>query len=109
MADMDDPLKELADVISLWHANKKKALDDIIKSTDDGKPVQLDLDGVMHELKGDKLKGFRVGLIAARAMLGNLPFTLEEKTWDDEAEEELEEDEPEDPVPPRPANFGHFS
>jgi hypothetical protein len=42
-------------------------------------------------------------------MLGNLPFTLEEKTWDDEAEEELEKDEPEDPVPPRPANFGHFS
>ncbi|UKL15066.1 host nuclease inhibitor protein [Pseudomonas phage hairong] len=107
MADMDDPLKELADVISAWHANKKKSFDDIIKSTDDGKPVKLDLDGTPYELAGDKLAGFRIGLISARAMLGNLPFTLEEnKSWDDEAEEELEQDEP---VPPRPENFGHFS
>lgn len=104
-----DQIKELADVLETWYANKKKALDDIIKSCDDGKPLKLDLDGTMYELDRDMLKGFRVGIISARAMMGELPFTLEQKTWDDEAEEELEDEEDEEPVPPRPSNFGHFS
>lgn len=94
-----DGISYLAKTLVEWHRVRKEKIMEIVESSKDGKPIKLDLNGEETELTDDKLSGFRVGLVAALAIIGELPFSLEPP-----------EDEPEDePEPDRPADFGHFS
>lgn len=108
--DPEDGIKELADVVINWHQSRIDQLDEILDSAKDGKGLKLknEEDDSEIVIEGDKLAGFRAGLHVAKLILGKLPFTMQDPTqsWDEEAEEELTEEEP-DPV--RPADFGHFS
>jgi hypothetical protein len=106
-----DKLKEFADYMTSWYESRAKALDDVIEATGNGKPLKIgdNKGGEEVTLEGDKLSGFRAGMLIARQLLGSVPFTLEDNSSDDLG---LDDDEPEEepaPVPPRPSEFGHFS
>lgn len=104
---MTDPVKELADVVIDWHAAKKKMFKDILDTPSD-RPLKIKMDSDAEiELDGEKQKGFRAGLAVALAILGELPFTVEDPCDDDP--DWNEDDEPE-PMPegPKPEGFGTF-
>lgn len=89
--DLSNDLIEALNVVKGWHARHLKTISEMIGS--DGESIKLELGDVTHNLAGDTLRGFKIGLVVAQAMMGKLPFELSET--DTEADEDDQHDEQE--------------
>lgn len=108
-----DALKELADVVEGWHAER---LGTIVQIVESGSKDEITLKHPGGELKieGEMLKGFRAGLQVCIELFKDLPFKLEER----EPDELDQEDEDDEAVPvkdlkveetPKPEGYGSFA
>ncbi len=78
-----DDLIEALQVVQGWHARNMGIIDSMIGS--ESEAVQLEGIGKPLKLEGETLKGFKVGLIVAKELIGNLPFNLTEDEQDVES------------------------
>ena len=85
-----DDLIEALQVVQGWHTRNMGIIDSMIDSMIDSEAVAVRIEGVGKpvRLEGDTLKGFKVGLIVAKELIGSLPFNLTE----DEQEQNLNSD-----------------
>jgi hypothetical protein len=105
MADQEDGIQYLADMVVKWHESRLSQIDEILNTPGDkGLKLRNEEDDSDILIEGEKLAGFRAGLHVAKLILGALPFSLEPP----DEEEDDEEDEP-DNEPQWPEGSGHFS
>ncbi len=86
-----DDLIDVLQVVQGWHARNMGIIDSIIDSEAEaeGEAVRLEGGDESVKLEGETLKGFKIGLIVAKGLIGSLPFNLTE----DECEDECEDDQ----------------
>ncbi len=89
--DLNNDFAEALNVVKGWHARHLETMSEMIGS--DGESIELALGDVTHNLAGDTLGGFKIGLVVAQAMMGKLPFELSET--DTEVDEDDQHDEQE--------------
>lgn len=75
-----------------WHENKVKTLEHMM-TLPEGTVVSIN-DEDEHELSGDVLKGFLIGVTLALVEFGQLPFMAEPVAANDEADVAVNPDEP---------------
>ena len=78
-----DDLIEALQVVQGWHARNMGIIDSMIDS--ESEVVQLEGGGEPVKLEGETLKGFKIGLIVAKGLIGSLPFNLTEDEQDAES------------------------
>lgn len=74
---MEQQTKELIDAITNWHANRMRSLQAAIDAPDDA-DIKLGAgdDAVTVPGGSDLAKGMRWGILLAKDMFANLPFTV---------------------------------
>lgn len=74
---MDDETLELAQVVQKWHAHRVEQINTVIDAPAETE-VHLGVDEDAIVLKGEQLRGFRMGMVTALSMFRELPFSLEQ-------------------------------
>ena len=80
-----DDLIEALQVVQGWHARNMDIINSMIDS--ESEVVRLGGVGKPVKLEGETLKSFKIGLIVAKGLIGNLPFNLTEDEQDAEPEQ----------------------
>ena len=83
MNSTPDDLIEALHVVQGWHARNMGIIDSMIDS--EAEAVRLKGGDEPVKLEGETLKGFKIGLIVAKGLIGNLPFNLTEDDQDAES------------------------
>ena len=68
---------ELVSALEKWHKNNKKQLTLLVEGTEQVFVKGTNDDEI--EVKGELLKGLRLGALMALEVIGELPFSIEEK------------------------------
>ena len=81
---LEKELIEALQLVQKWHSAGIKTLTDMAES--DGDPISLVKGDESIELTGEKLKGFKIGLLLTTSFLRKLPFNLNENEAEEDAE-----------------------
>jgi hypothetical protein len=102
-------LKELAEVVTMWHEQKTELCQEILEGAKKDK-MTIKHPGGEITFEGDRLKGLRAGMQIAMEIFEKLPFKLEENADPDD------DDDVALPVKsivveeiPKPEGYGTFS
>ena len=77
-----DDLIEALQVVRGWHARNMGIIDSMIDS--ESEAILLEGGDEPVKIEGEMLKGFKIGLIVAKVLIGSLPFNLTEDEQDAE-------------------------
>ena len=73
---------ELAEITQKWHSQRMQTIAEMIDS--DAESITLKGGSSQAELAGERLRGFRIGLIVAKGLFEKLPFNLSQEEGDED-------------------------